>query len=72
MSDDIKIKTDSSGEGSIITGTGWATRIHKSNDPLSPWFSISDQKTGEKLAQGRGDVNDYLDRLLPSSFKIPK
>jgi len=65
----IKIKPDASGLGSIITGSGWATHIHKSNDPLDPWFSITDQKTGEKLAQGLGSTNDYINSLLSSRTK---
>lgn len=62
-------RQDAENLGSIIADRDWATHIHQSNDPLNPWFSITDQRTGKKLAQGLGSTNDYIDSLLPSFMK---
>lgn len=59
---------DSSGQGSIIGGSGWGTHIHQSNDPLDPWYSIKIEKTGERI-KGYGDFNSYVDSLLPESMR---
>lgn len=61
-------KSDASGLGSIISGTGWATHIHESNDPINPWFSVKIESTGERI-KGYGNFNDYVDSLLPDIMK---
>jgi hypothetical protein len=62
-------KPDSSGQGSIIGGSGWGTHIHQSNDPLDPWYSIKVENSNEKPIKGYGSFNDYVDSLLPESLR---
>ena len=59
---------DSNGTGTVSGGSDWATHVHKSNDPLDPWYSIRDEKTGETW-KGRSDKNEYIDSLLPAWMK---
>jgi len=64
----VNKKSDASGEGEIISGSGWSTHIHKSKDPLNPWYSIKNEKTGESI-KGVGSSKDYIDSLLPDFMK---
>ncbi len=61
-------KPDASGQGSVIGGPGFATHIHRSNDPLNPWHSVKIEKTGETF-KGWGSTNEYVDSLLPDWMK---
>lgn len=60
-------KPDASGDGEIIGESGWATHIHRSVDPLNPWYSVKIEETGERIS-GLGDFNAAVEKLLPPSW----
>ena len=60
----------SDNRGNFIIGgrDGWATHIHRSNDPMSPWTSIKIESTGERF-QRWDSLNDSISPLLPDWMK---